>query len=381
MCDRLIGKSSIPILRLGFLKGNASLSYHELEQARQVSDIYNLLEERLGSREKAIQRLIYALLGLGHRRNGVLCVRRYREKVGQKPPPRYDIRNELEEFGLCQCLVEICVQIEDDVANALRKYCGRYLLETSSENIADVATLFIEMVHNKKITAEDQQNLAIALHVVNAQDCIECIQKYRLKYGHQKLVIRRGDTKYRLLYGRLYILYITVYCIYTTYRTHNCNFSYISCIYSHFQHCTLAHSTYVDLCVISLTARATQEQQEDLESLYPSPRSSRTVSSVTSVCICMCVCVCVFVCLVCVCMCVCLVCVYVCVCVWCVCVCVCVFVCVCRCTCLVLGLHLILYTDPHLTETHTPSQALPQMAVAGLTHHSTIWTQYLRSRV
>ena len=42
---------------------------------------------------------------------------------------------------------------------------------------------------------------------------------------------------------------------------------------------------YVDLCAISLIDHATREQQDDLESLYPSPRSSRTVSSVTGMCI------------------------------------------------------------------------------------------------
>lgn len=203
MCDRLIGKSSIPIMRLGFLRDEVRLSYHELEQAKQVSDIYNLLEEKFGSHIRAVQRLIHALLGLGHRRHGFECVRRYKEKVGQKPPPKYEIRHESEEFGLCQCLVDICVKIEDDEANALRKYCGRYLLETDGENIEDVATLLIKMVHDKKITAEDQQNFAIALHVVNAKVCIECLQKYRSKYGQSKLVISRRDTKYRLLYGRL----------------------------------------------------------------------------------------------------------------------------------------------------------------------------------
>lgn len=204
LVNRLISKSSIQIMKLGLLGDKKTLPYKRLDLAKTVSDIFNLLEEYLESPKKAVQRLIYALYRLGHRRNGFKCVREYRDKVGQKPPPKFESRNESQSFGLCQCLVDICVKIENEVADALRKYCGRYLLNTNSENIESAAILLIKMYHGGQVTVEDQKNLAVALHVVNAQDCIECIRKYRLNYGYPELVLSRGDLDYQRMYGRLH---------------------------------------------------------------------------------------------------------------------------------------------------------------------------------
>lgn len=188
-------------MKLGFLGDRVELPFDRLDKAKEVSDIFNLLCEHHGSIQKAVQRLVYALCRLGHRRNGYTCVRRYSERVGQKRPPKYETRNESQEFGLCQCLVDICVEIHKEAGDGLRKYCSRNLLETDRENIESVATLFIRMYQAKQVTANDQQNLAYALHVVNAKECIERIRKYRMKYGIGELIIRSDDVNYQRIYS------------------------------------------------------------------------------------------------------------------------------------------------------------------------------------
>ena len=205
--NNLISKSSVQIMTLGFLGDRRKLPFGRLTEAKQASDIFDLLYEYYGSNQEAVRRFVYALARLGHQRKGFKCIRQYKEKVGQKLPPKFESRNESdpERFGLCQCLVEICVIIEkdSDVAEALRKYCGHYLLEMASDNIKSVGSLLVLMYHRQLITPGDQDSLAAALKVVNAKDCIECIRKYRIKYGHPELKI--NDQKYRDLYSKFII--------------------------------------------------------------------------------------------------------------------------------------------------------------------------------
>ena len=200
--NKLINKSSVQIMKLGFLGDKVKLPFDRLDKAKEVSDIFNLLYEHHDSIQKAVQRLVYALCRLGHRRNGFKCVRMYSERVGQKLPPKYETRNESQEFGLCQCLVDICVEIKKEVGDGLRKYCGHHLLGTDRENIESVATLFIRMYQDKQVTLDDQQNLADALHVVNAEGCIKCIRKYRVKYGLSELIIRSDRVNYQRIYSK-----------------------------------------------------------------------------------------------------------------------------------------------------------------------------------
>ena len=198
--NKQISKSTLEIMKLSLLgdKKEKRVQYDVLDRAKEPSDIFNALEKCLGSKEAAVQRFIYALKRVGHRRNGYVCVRAYKEIIGEDPPPKFEARNETEHFGLCQCLADICVKIKEYVSKALIRYCGRYLLSppTNPENIPSLAYMLTAMYHDNLITPQDQEKLAIALTVVNANDCVDCIQKYRLKYKYDEIKIEEHKVKH-----------------------------------------------------------------------------------------------------------------------------------------------------------------------------------------
>lgn len=203
--NKYIDESSLEIMKLGLLGDKNNVPYEALSRAKQPSDIFNALEERLGSKEAAIRRFIYALKKLRPQRNGYICVREYKDKTGKDPPPKFDARSESESFGLCQCLVDICVKIKDDASKALIQYCGHYLLSTNPRNIPSLAYMFTTMYHSRVITPQDQEKLAIALTIVNAIECIDYIRKYRLKYNLP--VMKIEPHKVKLVHGKqIYIM-------------------------------------------------------------------------------------------------------------------------------------------------------------------------------
>ena len=198
--DSISPDSSLEIMKLGLLGDKNKVPYEALNRAKQPSEIFTALAECLGSNTAAVQRFIYALKRLGHRRNGYVCVRAYKERVGEDPPPKFESRNETEHFGLCQCLVDICVKIKKDVSKALIRYCGRYLLSTNPHNIPSLAHMFTIMCQNELITPHDQEKLAIALTIVKANECIDCIQKYRRKYSLPEIHV--DQQKVKSVYGK-----------------------------------------------------------------------------------------------------------------------------------------------------------------------------------
>ena len=181
--DKLITQSSLEILKLGFVGDKCELPGGLLDSAKTTNEIFNVLIRCYnGNYEKAAQRFIYSLKRLGHRRHGFACARLYKEKVGTKPPSKYDTRSENQEFGLCQCFMDICVAIDSDAADVLIKYCSRPLLNTAPENIPSLPHMLKTMYQMGLITTSDQSTLAAALKIAGANNCIEYIHKYRDKY-------------------------------------------------------------------------------------------------------------------------------------------------------------------------------------------------------
>ena len=195
--NKLISKSTLEIMKLSLLgdKKEKRVQYVILNRAEEPSNIFDALAKCLGSKEAAVQRFIYALKRVGHRRNGYVCVRAYKERIGEDPPPKFDARNESESFGLCQCLADICVKIKEDVSTALIRYCGRYLLSTHPDNIPSLAYMLTIMYQKGLITPQDQEKLAIALTIVEANECIDCIRKYRLKYSLPEIQVDQQKVK------------------------------------------------------------------------------------------------------------------------------------------------------------------------------------------
>lgn len=193
--DRLVSESSVEIMKLGFLGDKNEEPYKDLEKAKQPSDIFHVLEDNLGSKEAAEQRFIYAINRLGDRRYGSQCIKAYRQIVGKRLPPKFETRNKSADFGLCQCLVDICVKAKEDVSKALIQYCSNYLLKTNPENIRSLAYMFTKMYHRKVVTPDNQEKLATVLTILEANKCIKCIQNYRSKYTLPKRVIDPEEVK------------------------------------------------------------------------------------------------------------------------------------------------------------------------------------------
>lgn len=191
--DKLLSESSTEIMKLGLLGDKNKVPYEKLQKARQPSDIFHVLEEKLGTKA-AEQRFIYALKKLGNRRYGFACIEEYRQIVGKHPPPRFETRNEPAHFGLCQCLVGICVKAKEEVSKALFLYCGP-LLNINPENFNSLAHMFTIMYQDKKITPDDQEKLAIVLTILEANECIKCIQRYRSKYTFPEIEIKPKEVE------------------------------------------------------------------------------------------------------------------------------------------------------------------------------------------
>ena len=85
--------------------------------------------------------------------------------------------------------MDICVVIDKDAADALIKYCGRPLLHTAPGNIPNLPFLLKKMFQSGLITTSGQSMLAAALKVVRADNCIDCIHKYRNKYEYTELKV------------------------------------------------------------------------------------------------------------------------------------------------------------------------------------------------
>ena len=191
--DRLITQSSLEILKLGFLGDKCGVPFRRLESARTMNALFDLLVQCYGTYEKATQRLLYALKRLGHRRNGYACVRLFQEKVGKPRPPKYDAHSEGEDFG--QCFMDICVVIQSDAAEVLIKYCVRLVLKCAPENIPNLPYMLIKMYHSHTVTASDQSALAVVLEIAAANNCIDCIHKYRNKYELPELTMTEALKK------------------------------------------------------------------------------------------------------------------------------------------------------------------------------------------
>ena len=192
--NKRLSKSSVDIIKLGLLGDKNKVPYVVLDRAKQPSDIFTALEEHLGSKEDAVRRFIYALKKLGKQQYGTVCAREYQKRVGKCPPPKLETRNESESFGFCQCLVDICVKIEEEVSEAIIQYCSHYL-STNRDRFRSLAHMFTVMCHEKFIEPQNPEKLAIVLTIFEANECVKYIQNYLSKYKFPKMVIHPDKVK------------------------------------------------------------------------------------------------------------------------------------------------------------------------------------------
>ena len=183
MVDDHIDKSSLEIMKLG-LRGDVKEG--ELEKAKSPSDLYNILtKSRLANKHDSdiiLARFVYALEILGHRRHGFRAVRKLKDNSIRKPTQYSPTGNqdEIREFNFFQCLVQICVHLDNKHYQPLFNYSTKiYLSGINPSNFNKPTQLLTRLLHERIITTEDQNCLVEVLEIVRADKCIEYIHRYR----------------------------------------------------------------------------------------------------------------------------------------------------------------------------------------------------------
>ena len=181
--DGNLEKSSNDIMYLG---AYSEIANRDSDHIVQASNIYHLLREKCINDRQTLARFMFALKKLGRKRHGIYCNTQFFKKVKILPPSTqdYDERTtENDEFGFYQCLVDLCVTLEEDrsTSKRVRMYASRYILGIYPEST--VAKLFLKMLKNPEILSKDNlDQLSLVLGQCGADSCQVMLQHYRLQF-------------------------------------------------------------------------------------------------------------------------------------------------------------------------------------------------------
>ena len=186
--DSNIDKSSNDIMYLG---AYSEIAPRDSEHIVQASNIYHLLRGKCINDSQTLARFMYALKKLGRKRRGIYCNNQFSKKIKVLPPSTHDCDDratENHEFGFYQCLVDLCVTLEEDrsVSKRVRMYVSRYILGIYPEST--VAKLFLKMLRKPDILSKDnQEQLSLALGQCGADSCQVILQHFRLQFKKHEI--------------------------------------------------------------------------------------------------------------------------------------------------------------------------------------------------
>lgn len=173
---------TLSILKLSF-GGDEKVVQNDVENAKSFHDLFNIVLNKLyqGNKENALSRMVYLLDQVsGHRKYGARSVRLLEKFKIPKPPPH----NEEEQPQLVQlyhCLAKIASRLSLDHEESIRNVMAKNLggIEPKSQQMKSICGLFSFMVHNKRITVDDQEELVELLFNVRAKSNLIFVKKYR----------------------------------------------------------------------------------------------------------------------------------------------------------------------------------------------------------
>lgn len=135
-----------------------------------------------GDEEKTLSRLIFSLNLCGHKSYGKRAVRLAETEYKIETPPVFDLKKESLLVQLYQCLTEIACRLSDVRETRLKQYVADTVfngINHRSRDVDSILSLFGLLIHEKKITEDDQMTLARAFAVIGAHECFKFLMKYR----------------------------------------------------------------------------------------------------------------------------------------------------------------------------------------------------------
>ena len=132
---------------------------------------------------------MFGLKKLGWKRRGLYCNNQFSKLLKITPPSteQYDkCAMEEQEFSFYQCLVDICVNLEEDrnISKRVRMYACRHVLGVNPDNERSVAKVFLKMLKDPEILSKDNQDqLALVLGQVGAPSCLVILQHFRSQFN------------------------------------------------------------------------------------------------------------------------------------------------------------------------------------------------------
>lgn len=157
----------------------------KLEKADSFHSLFLLVRDDLykGDEGKALSRIVYSLDVVGHRRYGKKSVRDL-EKFGIVQPEKYNPSTDSKEVQLYQCLAEIASRIKPTHADRLRRYYADIILDginPDSPSTSSLLLLFARLMHERRITGDDQKDFVRALSLVGVEYCFKFLKEFRVR--------------------------------------------------------------------------------------------------------------------------------------------------------------------------------------------------------
>ena len=174
-----LSHNTLDIIKFSF---RAEISKVELERADCLLELFYLIKDIYnGNETAALSRLVYTLNLMGHQRFGYKSVREL-EKYGFSKPPKHNPLWDTRGAQLFQCLAKIACRLSDDEEFRVRCYWARVLrINKDSPSMKTILAVLSMIVERRKITEENQLELANSLNGIAAYKCINYLIEYREK--------------------------------------------------------------------------------------------------------------------------------------------------------------------------------------------------------
>lgn len=160
-----------------------------------ASNFYHALKERSPNDTQTLARFMYALHKLGRKKRGMYCNSQFKKTLKMDPPPfleEYEEKAATEkEFGFHQCLVDICVTLEEDgneMSTRVRKYACNHVLGILPQNERTVSKVLLKMLRKPDIlSVEHHEQLALILGQVGAKSSLIILQHFRSQFKFDEI--------------------------------------------------------------------------------------------------------------------------------------------------------------------------------------------------
>lgn len=166
---------------LAYLK----LALHsEIDQKTRVSIkapsfLFHELKGRHG--EEALPMYHCALLSMGRKLRGRMCVDNAKQLFGLDLPPPISTQKQSKEFKFFQCLTRISKVLrgQEGEEKLLKYFSRKEYLRRSHHNIHGLPDLFVRLFNDRKITPDDTQNLYTSLQHYDLDKALRHLHEYR----------------------------------------------------------------------------------------------------------------------------------------------------------------------------------------------------------